>query len=153
YLGLSPYASPGIYGLLAHTEIAGGIYYPMGGMYRLAIALEQVGKELGVEYHYDADVTRLATEARRVTAARLAAGCEITADVVVANADLPYTYSPLLGEPYPCIDRKRFSCSVVLLYLGVNRTFPDLLHHNLVVSRDLLESCRLLCDEHRMPAD
>ena len=153
YLGLSPYASPGIYGLLAHTEIAGGIYYPIGGMHQLATALEAVGKELGVQYHYDADVTRLATEAHRVTAARLADGREIKADIVVANADLPYTYTHLLGEPYPRIDRKKFSCSVVLLCLGVNRTFPDLLHHNLVVSSDLLESCRLLCDEHRMPAD
>src|SRR5262249_25586574 len=80
-------------------------------------------------------------------------GREIKADIVVANADLPYTYTHLLGEPYPRIDHKKFSCSVVLLYLGVNRTFPDLLHHNLVVSSDHLESCRLLCDEHRMPAD
>jgi phytoene desaturase len=153
YLGLSPYASPGIYGLLAHTEIAGGIYYPMGGMHRLATALERVGKESGVEYHYSSDVTQLVTEGRRVTAARLADGREIEADVVVANTDLPYTYTHLLGEPYLGINRKKFSCSVVLLYLGVNRTFPELLHHNLFISRNLAESCRLLCDEHQMPED
>jgi hypothetical protein len=61
-----------------------------------------------------------------------------------ANSDLPYTYDSLLAEPYPSIERKEFSCSAVLLYLGVNRTYPRLLHHNLAVSRDLEATCREL---------
>ena len=153
YLGLSPYNSLGIYGLLAHTEIAGGIYYPLGGMHQLALALERVGEELGVRYHYGAPVTDLVRDSRRVSAVRLEDGREIKGDVIIANSDLPYTYARLLGEPYPGIQQKSFSCSVVLLYLGVRRTYPQLLHHNLIVSRDLAESCRLLCDDHRMPED
>ncbi|HLQ24154.1 MAG TPA: phytoene desaturase family protein [Gemmatimonadales bacterium] len=153
YLGLSPYDALAIYGLLAHAEIAGGIFYPMGGMHQLALALERLGGELGVTHHYGTPVTSLVRVGRRVSAARLADGRELAADLVVANADLPYTYDTLLGEPYPGIERKDFSCSVVLVYLGVNRTYPNLLHHNLAVSRDLAESCRLLCREHRMPDD
>jgi phytoene desaturase len=153
YLGLSPYASLAVYGLLAHAEIAGGIYYPMGGMHRLPLALERVGRELGVTYHYGTPVAALVRDGRRVTAARLADGRELQADVVVANCDLPYAYDRLLGEPYSGIERKKFSCSVVLMCLGVSRTYPELLHHNLVVSRDLAESCRMLCEEHRMPDD
>jgi phytoene desaturase len=153
YLGLSPFRSLAIYGLLAHTEIAGGIYYPMGGMHQLALALERLAGEFGADFHYGSPVTSLHRVGGRITGARLADGREIAADVVVANADLPYTYAELLGEPYPGIERKEFSCSVVLLYLGVNQTYPQLLHHNLAVSKDLAGSCRLLCDEHRMPDD
>ena len=153
YLGLSPFRSLAIYGLLAHTEIAGGIYYPVGGMHQLAVALERLGGELGVTFHYGTPVTSLQRVGRRIAAARLGDGRELLADIVVANADLPYTYQTLLGEPYPGIERKAFSCSVVLLYLGVNRTYPGLLHHNLAVSRDLAAACRMLCDEHRMPDD
>ena len=153
YLGLSPFRSLAIYGLLAHTEIAGGIYYPMGGMHQLALALERLAGELGVAFHYGTPVTSLHRMGSRIAAARLADGRELPADVVVANADLPYTYATLLDEPYPGIERKEFSCSAVLLCLGVNRTYPNLLHHNLAVSRDLAGSCRLLCDEHRMPDD
>ena len=153
YLGLSPYDSLAIYGLLAYTEMAGGIHYPMGGMHQLPRALEQLGRRLGVTYRYDTPIAALELAADRVTAARTAAGERLSADLVVANADLPYTYATLLGEPYPGIERKAFSCSVVLLYLGVNRTYPQLLHHNLVVSSDLRATCRQLFEARVMPDD
>jgi phytoene desaturase len=92
YLGLSPFRSLAIYGLLAHTEIAGGIYYPLGGMHQLAVALERLGGELGVTFHYGTPVTSLQRVGRRIAAARLGDGRELLADIVVANADLPYTY-------------------------------------------------------------
>jgi phytoene desaturase len=106
-----------------------------------------------VEYRYNAPVARLEKDGARVRGAVLEDGTRLAADLVVANSDLPYTYDALLGEPYPGIERKEFSCSVVLLYLGVNRTYPGLLHHNLGVSRDLEATCRELFVEHRMPDD
>lgn len=153
YLGLSPYRSLAIYGLLAHTEVAEGIHYPMGGMHVLPRALDQLGRELGVEYQYGARVTALRAREGRVREVVLADGSVLTPDVVVANSDLPYTYDALLGSPYPGIERKEFSCSVVLLYLGVNRTYPHLLHHNLAVSRDLRQSCHALFERREMPDD
>lgn len=153
YLGLSPYDSLAIYGLLSYTEMAGGIHYPMGGMHQLAQALAGLASKLGVTIRYDSAVAALERTGDRISAARTAHGERLTADVIVANADLPYTYDTLLEEPYPGIDRKEFSCSVVLLYLGVNRTYPDLLHHNLVVSRDLRTACRELFEDHVMPED
>lgn len=153
YLGLSPFESMAIYGLLAHTEIAGGIHYPMGGMHQLPLALERLGKELGVRYRYNARVSGMLKTRDRILGLELEGGESIHADLVVANSDLPYTYSELLGEPYPGIDRKVFSCSVVLLYLGVNRTYPHLLHHNLAVSSDLRASCHQLFQQRQMPED
>jgi len=153
YLGLSPYDSLAIYGLLAYTEMAGGIHYPMGGMHSLARALERLGRELGVEYRYETTVSGLEKSGDRVSGVLLEEGGRITADIVVANSDLPYTYDSIVGEPYPRIEKKEFSCSVVLLYLGVNRTYPQILHHNLAVSRDLRQNCDDLFVHHRMPDD
>ncbi len=153
YLGLSPYKSLGVYGLLAHTEVAGGIHYPMGGMHQLARALERLGRELGVTYEYDTRVARLERGRAHVERVTLADGTSRCADVIVANSDLPFTYDKLLGEPYPGIEKKVFSCSVVLLYLGINRTYPHLLHHNLAVSKDLEASCHDLFARRQMPDD
>lgn len=153
YLGLSPYKSLAIYGLLAHTEVAGGIHYPLGGMHELAKALERLGRELGVEYEYGARVTSLERGRGAIERVVLADGRTLAADVIIANSDLPYTYDTLLDEPYPGIERKEFSCSVVLLYLGVNRTYPHLLHHNLAVSKDLEASCHDLFARRQMPDD
>ncbi len=153
YLGLSPYESLAIYSLLPYVEIAGGIHYPMGGMHQLALALERVGKELGVTYRYGAKVERVERSGGRVTACVLEGGERVPADLVVLNADLPYAYDRLLGEPYPGIEKKRFSCSVVLLYLGTRKQFPHLKHHTFVVGKDMKAACEDMFVHHRMPED
>ena len=155
YLGLSPYRALGVYGLLGHAEAAGGIHYPIGGMHQLAVALARLAAELGVDIRYQTPITRLEKTGGKVTAAITADGQRLTADVVVANSDLPYTYEKLLEEPLPMPSRMapQFSCSVVLLYLGVNRTYPNLRHHTLAISESLPASCKALFEEKRMPAD
>lgn len=151
YLGLSPYNALAIYSLLPYAEIGGGIFYPRGGMHQLPLALERLCGEFGVTIRYGADVRALERTDDRVTAAVLADGERVPADLVVANSDLPYTYATLLGEPYPGIESKRFSCSVVLLYLGVDREYPHLEHHNFVVPPDMRGACEDLFTHHRMP--
>jgi phytoene desaturase len=153
YLGLSPYDALAVYALLPYAELAGGVHYPMGGMYQLPLALEQLGKELGVRYEYSAMVTSLEKAQGKVTAAVLKDGTRVEGDVVLVNADLPYAYDALLGEPYPKIESKRFSCSVVLMYLGVDREYPELEHHNFIVSADMPKACRELFESQTMPDD
>lgn len=151
YLGLSPYDALAIYSLLPYAEIGGGVFYPRGGMHQLGLALEKLCDEFGVTIRYGADVQSLEKRQGRITAALLAGGERVEADLFVANSDLPYTYATLLGEPYPGIEKKRFSCSVVLLYLGVDREYPHLEHHNFVVPPDMRGACEDLFDHHRMP--
>jgi phytoene desaturase len=153
YLGLSPYESLAIYSLLPYTEIAGGLYYPMGGIHQLSVALARLAEELGARIHYGARVARIEQAGRKVTGVALEDGSTIPGDVVVSNADLPYTYATLLAEPHPRIDSMEFSCSVVLMYLGVSRRYSRLLHHNLVVPPRMREACDDIFRHHRMPAD
>lgn len=152
YLGLSPFDSPAIYSLLPYTEVAGGLYFPMGGMHAMPRALARLAEEMGVDIRYRHDVRSLERADGRIAAVVLADGTRLPADLVLANADLPYAYETLLGEKYPRIDRFDFSCSAFLMYLGVNRRYPELTHHALVVPRDL----RTTCDDifsGRIPAD
>ena len=153
YLGLSPFDSPAIYGLLPYTEVAGGLYFPMGGMHALPRALARLGGELGVTFRYGADVARIERGEREVAGVVLVDGTRIAADLVLANADLPYVYQTLLQEPYPRIDRLAFSCSAFLMYLGVGRRYPNLPHHTLVVPADLRTTCGDIFERHRIPAD
>jgi phytoene desaturase len=152
YLGLSPFEAPAIYGLLPFAEVAGGLFFPMGGMHAIPRALARLAGDLGVRLEYGRDARALELAGGRVQAVRLADGSRIAADVVLANADLPYVYRTLLGEAYPGIERFAYSCSAFLLYLGVGRRYPQLTHHALVVPRDL----RAACDDifaGRIPSD
>lgn len=153
YLGLSPYEAMAIYALLPYTEVAGGLFFPMGGMHALPEALERLGRELGVRYRYGADVADVEHDGATASGVRLAGGERLAADLVLVNADLPWAYRHLLGERVERHERMQYSCSAFLIYLGVEGTYPQLLHHNLVVPADLRTACDDIFHRHRIPDD
>jgi hypothetical protein len=66
----------------------------------------------------------------------------VRADIVVSNADLPYTYRQLLNghgkKDYPesKLDRMDYACSGYILYLGVDREYPHMQHQSIYFSED-----------------
>jgi diapolycopene oxygenase len=66
---------------------------------------------------------------------------KIEADAVISNCDAIRTYRELLsGTPEAKVFNKKNkpepACSGVVLYLGLDRRYEQLLHHNFVFSRD-----------------
>lgn len=43
YMGMSPYDAPGTYSLLQYTELAEGIWYPIGGFHKVSRSIICVG--------------------------------------------------------------------------------------------------------------
>jgi len=159
YLGLSPYHAPAVYTLLPYAELVeDGIWFPEGGMYALARALERVAVAEGVELRTGVTVTRIAARGGRVRGVETTAGF-VAADVVLANADLPYTYRHLLPEDAPKdfsaerIERFSYTCSAHMLYLGVRGAYPHLLHHNFFLGRDYKRTLDQIFGERRLPDD
>eukprot|EP00898_Chlorokybus_atmophyticus_P008712 jgi/Chlat1/8842/Chrsp91S00684 len=89
YVGLSPYNAPGVFSLLAATELIDGIHYPLGGFGAVRDALLQSIQTVGVSVERGAEVVRIDIEGNCVTGVTLADGRRIASDVVVTNADVP----------------------------------------------------------------
>ncbi|MDX1436521.1 MAG: phytoene desaturase family protein, partial [Anaerolineales bacterium] len=98
YMGLSPFEAPAVFSMMPFTEMAHGVYYPMGGMYRLVEVLEELARGLGVEFVYGKAARQILVEGSLAQGVVLADGQVIYADAVVANADLPYVYQELLPD-------------------------------------------------------
>jgi phytoene desaturase len=86
-------------------------------------------------------VKRIVTAGNRVEAVELANGERIPVSAVVSNMDSVRTHRELLDDPGAAraFERRRnyeAACSGVVLYLGLNRRYDQLLHHNFVFSRD-----------------
>ncbi len=142
YLGNSPVDSLAIYSLLPYTELAQGIWYPMGGIYSLVSAMVKLAGELGVEIRTGCGVAGMEVDGREVTGLRLDSGELVTADIYLSNVDLPTTYNRLVPQgsrgAYTTSKLKsmQYTASAFMLYLGVNRTYPELGHHNVLFASD-----------------
>jgi phytoene desaturase len=138
YLGLSPYEAPATYSLLQYTELAEGVWYPMGGMYAAIEALVKVSEKLGVKFIYNAPVKKLRVKGSKIEGVELEDGREFTADIFVGNADLPYIYRELLPDSDEAkkLDQKRYTCSTIMFYWGVEKEYTQIAHHNVFLGGD-----------------
>ncbi len=153
YLGLSPYDAPATYSLLQYTELAEGVWYPMGGMYAGIQALTRIAEKLGVNFIYNAPVKRLKVQGSKVEGVELEDGRELKADIFIGNADLPYIYKELLPESAEAkkLDDKLYTCSTIMFYWGVDKQYPQIAHHNVFLGGDYKASFDQIFNEHTLP--
>jgi diapolycopene oxygenase len=140
YVGSSPYGSPAVLCSIAHMQTHDGIWYPMGGTRAVPVALENLARSLGVEFHTGVSVNRIVTEHGRASGVELASGEIVKLSAVVSNMDSVRTYKELVGgAPEKSFSRRwkrEPACSGVVLYLGLDRAYEHLAHHDFVFSRD-----------------
>jgi phytoene desaturase len=128
--------------VIAHIELTGGVWYPQGGVYRLAQAMERLANELGVEIRTDCPVERIEVQGGQARGVLLADGTRLAARSVIANVDVIWLYQHLLPDSPAVRSRlKRLrarepSCSGFILLLGVQGQHPQLAHHNIFFSSD-----------------
>ncbi|MBA2743378.1 MAG: phytoene desaturase [Chthoniobacterales bacterium] len=138
YVGSAPDASPAVLCGIAHMQTLEGITYPRGGTAAIPAALAKLAGELGVEVRLGSDVRRITSTNGDVTGVELTSARAEAFDAVVSNCDSVRTHRELLGGVRKFERRRRYepACSGVVLYLGLKRRQPQLLHHNFVFSRD-----------------
>jgi diapolycopene oxygenase len=140
YVGSSPYGSPAVLCGIAHMQTTAGIWYPIGGVRTVPEALIALAREFGVELHTGAAVAGIIENEGRARGVRLEDGTVHEADAVVSNMDSYRTHAELLSSrtAAPFMRRRKYepSCSGVVLYLGLDRRYEHLCHHNFVFSRD-----------------
>jgi phytoene desaturase len=153
YLGLSPYDAPATYSLLQYTELAEGVWFPMGGLYRVIESLVSIAEKNGVEFRYNTPVRQIEVNGSRATGVILEDGSRLSADVIVANADLPYVYRHLLPDQTQAerLERLKYTCSAVMFYWGVDRVYPGLGVHNVFLSGDYRGSFDRIFADHSLP--
>jgi phytoene desaturase len=159
YMGLSPFEAPATFSMMPYTELAHGVWYPKGGMYSIVEALMELARRAGVEFIFDAAVERIDVDGNRAQSILLENGRRIKSDVILANADLPYVYQNLLppdpkgrGEAKR-LARKRFSCSVISFFWGVDKVYRQLNPHTLFLADDYRENFDAIIRDLDLPAN
>lgn len=140
YVGSSPYGSPAVLCGIAHMQTHEGIWYPLGGTRAVPLALEKLAGELGVEIHLNTHIAGIHSQEGQVTGVQTQHGEKIPLGAIISNCDSVRTHRELIngsvGAKFARRRRYEPACSGVVLYLGLNRRYEHLAHHNFVFSRD-----------------
>lgn len=155
YMGLSPFEAPATFSMMPYTELAHGVWYPRGGMYSIVEALVALAQRAGVTFEFDTAVERIDVNGRHTKGVLLTDGRHIQSDAVLANADLPYVYKSLLPQDREVkrLERKRFSCSVISFFWGVDKPFEKLPPHTLFLADDYRDNFKSIIDELGLPSN
>ncbi len=144
-IGGNPFDASSIYAMIHYLEREWGIHYVMGGTGALVRALATLIEELGGRFHYNAEVAEILVEGKRATGIRLADGTVHSADHVISNADVAWTYLNLIPSRARGLRNSdtryrkltRYSMSLVVIYFGTKKLYRHdgrLAHHNIILS-------------------
>ena len=137
YNGSNPYKAPGLLSMIPHFEHHFGAYLPEGGMYDIATSIFELGKRMGVDFHFNQRVEHVEVAGSQVQGIRVN-GDRLSFDQVVCNMDVWLAYDRLLTtakRPTVTLQQQK-STSAVIFYWGIDREFPALGLHNIFFSKE-----------------
>jgi phytoene desaturase len=136
YVGQSPFNSPALFSMVPAAELTEGSFFPQGGMHAIVRKLMDAAGSVGVQFHFGKPVARIKVSGKRAEALVFEDGTEEVADIIVANADLPYVYRKLLPDRKKSarLDRMKYSASAICFHWGLDKVYPQLGHHSVFLS-------------------
>jgi len=142
YVGSSPFLAPAVLSLIASAQQDEGCWYSMGGTRSIARALTKLAEASGVNAITGKRVTRILESGDKVSGVEIEGGEIIKATRVVSNCDVQRTLEGLVGTPAARARKNKVAhdykpaCSGLVLYLGLDRQYDHLAHHDFLFSGD-----------------
>ncbi len=140
FLGASPGNTPALYSLMNYADMVLGTWYPMGGMYKVVEAMQQIAQEQGASFEFNSEVESMTLGTGSIQSLRIN-GTERKFDYVMASADYHHIEQQLLPQAYRKYSeaywqKREMAPSSLIFYLGVNKKLKSLLHHTLFFDQD-----------------
>lgn len=158
YLGMSPFNCPSLFSILSFLEYEYGVWHPLGGCSALSEGMARVAQEMGVTFSLGEEVSQILFDGRRAVGVRTRGG-EYRADALVVNADFAHAMKTLVPDHLrrrwtdEAIEKKRFSCSTFMMYLGLEGRQDHLPHHTIHCAEDYVSNLADIEDRHVLSDD
>ncbi len=134
FLGAKPSDTPAFYNFMNYADFGLGTWHPIGGMFSVVKAMEQLAKSLGVKIHTSSNVSEIKVK-NNLTEGLVVNGNFIHSDIILSGADYAHTET-LIENKYRMYSEKywnskKFAPSALLFYLGFNKKIENVVHHTL----------------------
>lgn len=156
FLGAKPNKTPAFYRFMNYADFGLGTWHPKGGMHMVIKGMIDLATSLGVTMHTDSPATKINVENGKIQ------GVEINntfhkADIVVSGADYHHSETLLSNKDRQYTEayweKKTFAPSSLLFYVGFDRKFENVAHHNLFFDTDFDEHARKIYDDLAWPKE
>ena len=158
YLGMSPFKCPSLFSILSFLEYEYGVWHPIGGCSRVSERMAEIAESMGVKIRLSEPVTGVDIAQGRLQAVETDDG-RYEADAFVVNADFADWITKAIPNDLrkrwknEKVDKKKFSCSTFMLYLGIEGIYEDLPHHSIHISTDYERNLAEIEHEHVLSKD
>jgi phytoene desaturase len=149
YVGQSPFDAPAFFSMIPAIELIEGSYFPRGGIFSVVEKLKSEALTSGVKFNFDKEVSAIQVNRIKAKSITLTNGEIIDADLVIANADLPYVYRELLPDKRKSrrLEKKKYSCSAMVFHWGLDKRYPQLAHHNVFLNDGFRTGLRVIFED------
>jgi len=158
YLGMSAWECPGGFSILSYMEHAYGVHHPIGGVNQLCHAMARVVEEEGGTIRLGEPVDRLLLDGKRVTGV-VSNSVHYAFDDVIIGADFAHAMTTLVPEDTLTrwspkqLQKKQYSCSTFMLYLGLDHVYDDVAHHSIHFADDYETNVKEMTKELKLSED
>ena len=156
YLGMSPWKCPALFTILSYTEYKYGIYHTTGGLCKIPEAMAKVFEEEGGELRLGVSADEVLFKGTQAIGVRLTSGEEIKADHVVMNADYAHAMNTIMNgfnRSTKSLQKKKYSCSTFMLYLGLDTLYEEEPHHHIMFADDYQRNINEISGETTISED
>jgi len=115
-------------------------------MYSFINALSKLINEYGGIIRTGINVEEILFSKDKVVGVKTSKGVE-KSDIVVCNADFPYAMKNLVKDKYyknkytnKKLSEMKYSCSTLIIYLGLRKKYPQISVHNIYLGRNFKEN-------------
>jgi phytoene desaturase len=157
YLGMSPFRCPSLFSILSFLEYEHGVFHPIGGCGAVTAAMARIAKEMGVEILTEEPVEEVLIDEGKAVGVRTAKR-RLQADAVVINADFADAMRKLVPNKHRAkwtdkkIEKKTYSCSTFMMYLGIDGRYDDVAHHTIYLAENYKQNLCDIEETHRLSA-
>ncbi len=158
-IGGNPFTATSIYAMIHELEQKFGVWFAIGGTGALVKAFGDLFLDTGGKIFLEAEVAEILIESGKAIGVKMKSGEILSADAVVSNADVAFTYLNLIPQKFrrkytdAKVKKLTYSMSLFVAYFGTNRKYEDIAHHEIIMGKrykELLEDIfdrKILADD------
>lgn len=159
YIGMSPWDAPGIYSIISYLEHKYGIFHIEGGISKVSKLIGELIKKREGKIYLHTPVKEIIFEEKKAVGVKLENGDVVNGDYIIINADFSTAIKELIPKHLRTkysdenLDKKKYSCSTYMLYLGINKLYKNIPHHSIIFAKDYKKNVKKVSENKDIGGD